>query len=124
MELNSDIVGLVKLHTSSVTSPCRTTQLNLGQILQREIGLARGVSVEQLSSPTASVSSARAREASESNRSTEGNRGNAVGVGGKRKYRRHPKVNSTTPHVQARVDVIPTIHSPTTTPPTEHRRPT
>ena len=64
------------------------------QILQREIGLARGVSVEQLSSPTASLSSARAREpGSESNRSTEGNRGNVVG--GKRKYRRHPKVKAT-----------------------------
>ena len=64
------------------------------QILQREIGLARGVSVEQLSSPTASVSSARARDAgSESNRSLDGNRGNVVG--GKRKYRRHPKVKST-----------------------------
>ena len=65
------------------------------QILQREIGLARGVSVEQLSSPTTSVSSAaRARDAGlESNRSIEGNRGSVVG--GKRKYRRHPKVKST-----------------------------
>ena len=63
------------------------------QILQREIGLARGLSVEQLSSPTTPLSSARARDGgSESNRSIEGNRG--VVVGGKRKYRRHPKVIS------------------------------
>ena len=64
------------------------------QILQREIGLSRGVSVEQLSSPTTPLSSTRARDGgSESNRSTEGTRGNVVG--GKRKYRRHPKVMST-----------------------------
>lgn len=66
------------------------------RVLQREIGLARGVSVDQLSSPTASVSSARARDAaSESNRSTEVNRGNVVG--GKRKYRRHPKPDDSAP---------------------------
>ena len=48
--------------------------------------------MEQLSSPTASVSSARAREvAPELSRPAEENRGNVVG--GKRKYRRHPKVN-------------------------------
>ena len=94
MGLNSDTVGSVKLHATSVLSPCRTTELNVTQILQREIGLARGLSVEQLSSPTASISSAKARDAgSESNRSTEGNRGNVIG--GKRKYRRHPKVKST-----------------------------
>ena len=95
----------------------------LRQILQREIGLARGLSVEQLSSPTASLSSARARDVgSELNRSTEGNRGNVVG--GKRKYRRHPKVKSTIHQVQAPVDAITTIHSPTKTPPIEHPQPT
>ncbi|KAL2054701.1 hypothetical protein ABVK25_005005 [Lepraria finkii] len=62
------------------------------RLLQKEIGQARGLSVEQLSSP--SFSRPPGEERGGENR-VDVKRG--TGVGGKRKYRRHPKADENAP---------------------------
>ena len=65
-------------------------ELNLIQILQREIAQTRGVSLEQLNP---SFRSSNHEDRNEGDESRVDGRG-AAGTGGKRKYRRHPKVSS------------------------------
>ena len=95
MGSNLGIVGSVILHTNcfDYLSYHWNGLLNILQVLQREIALARALTVDQLTSPTGSVPSGRAQEGGlESTRSSDGTCGNVTG--GKRKYRRHPKVQA------------------------------
>ncbi|KAL2046087.1 hypothetical protein N7G274_001534 [Stereocaulon virgatum] len=62
------------------------------RLLQKEIAQTRGLSIEQLSSPTGSRPAGDGRGAD--NR-VDGRAG--TGVGGKRKYRRHPKADENAP---------------------------